>query len=151
MTIVVRSATENDLDSITHLLEHMHAENGLGAVNRQKALGVIADVFSNGIALIAEDDGRPVGTVGAKVASWWYSDKQFLGDLWTFVLPEARKTTAAIRLISALRDAAKSLALPLVTGPVTPIEPEEKCRFYRRLGLRPIGGLFMEGADGRTL
>ena len=145
MTIVVRRATENDGDSIVRLLEAMHAENGLGAVNRQKALAVIADVLSNGIALIAEDNGHPVGTVGAKVASWWYSDDEYVGDYWTFVVPEARKTSAAIRLISALRQTAKAMKLPLVTGPVTPIEPEEKCRFYRRLGLRPIGGLFMEG------
>ena len=129
----------------------MHAENGLGALNMEKALGVITDVFRNGIVLVAEDDGKPIGTVGAKINSWWYSDDEYVSDYWTFVVPVARKTTAAIRLISALRETAKAMKLPLVTGPVTPIEPEEKCRFYRRLGLRPIGGLFMEDCNGRVL
>jgi len=140
-----RPATPDDMDALKELLREMHAENGLAPVNEEKAIATIEKVISDGMAILAERDGVLVGSVGLFPTKFWYSDTVYLADFWTYVRKDQRVTKTAMDLLRFVRVFAKETGLPIITGPVTPVDLERKTVFYRRAGFEPIGALFAEG------
>lgn len=141
----VRSAGPSDTPAVLELLEAMHAENGMAALNREKVRALVERLIGgDGLVLIAERGGTALGTVGLEPARWWYSDEWFLKDWWTFVAPEGRRTRAAVMLIRAADRTARRAGLPLLMGVLSPKEPERKMRLFGRL-LEPVGGMFRGG------
>ena len=142
-TITYEAAVAEDIDGICELLHVMHAENGIGGLNPVKTLQAVADVIDAGVVLIALDGERIVGSVGLQHGTWWYSDDLYVGDLWTFVHPEYRRSKIAPRLVKRAREYARGLGLPLLMAVLTPHQPERAEKLLLRQ-MQPIGRTFME-------
>lgn len=137
-------AVAEDVDGLCDLLAVMHAENGIGRLNISKTRRVVEGVVQYGVALIAlYDDERIVASIGLEHQPWWYSDDFYVGDRWTFVHPDYRRSKIATRLLRQARNYAKALGLPLLMGPLTPNQPERVDKLYAR-HFQPIGRIFME-------
>jgi len=135
-----------DISGILALLAHMHGEGqDLPEIDWTKTTHVVADVVLSGVALVAKDEeGCIVGSIGGYVSSHWYSTAGHLGDLWFYVVPGCRKTKAAVQLMEGFREAAKTLQVPLQVGHVFGDQDlERKDKFYRRMGFRPVGSIYV--------
>jgi N-acetylglutamate synthase-like GNAT family acetyltransferase len=144
----IREATQDDVPALMDLLRLMHDENGMAPIDVAKVLNHVLHVLRDGRVLVAEIDGRIVGSLGLELKSWWYSQASFIGDHWFFVSPNHRTSSAAIDLVNAARRLSKRAAVPLLLGVLTPADTERKNLFFRRKfpTLKPVGELFIEGA-----
>ena len=142
-TITYEAAVAEDLYGICELLHVMHAENGIGGLNPQKTEQAVANVIDAGVVLIALDGERIVASVGLEHQPWWYSDDLYIGDLWTFVHPEYRRSKIAPRLVRRAREYARELGLPLVMAVLTPNQPERAEKLLLRQ-MQPVGRIVME-------
>ena len=145
MTAHIRAAGWADMEAIYGLLTAMHAENALAPLHEPKVRGKIGDVLSKGVALIAESGGIAVATMGLERQAWWYSTGEFLVNPWIYIHPDFRASTLARRLLDTASAVAAENDVPLVIDIASPVEPERKAALFRRRGMRPIGGLFIEG------
>lgn len=150
MSVTVRAGALEDFVKIFELLRRMHEEIGFGPINGEKAAQRIAAVLEDGTALLAELDGKIVGSIGLQVSNPWYTDTGFIGDLWTYVIPQARSTRAAFLLIEAAKRLSKAQGdKKLILGFLGCSDEstfERKVKFYVRMGLKPIGVTFQYGA-----
>lgn len=135
-------ATLADLDEMCELLWVMHAENGVGQLDKPKARGAISEVIANGGCLISRQNDRIVGSVGLVMCEWWYSKDKALMDKWFFVHPAHRTEGHATRLIAAAKAAARNTGIPFVTAVSTTVDTLSKLKFFKR-HLTPFGGAFI--------
>lgn len=148
----LRSATIFDATSILLLLLKMHRAMPSAAsfpVHQGKAAQAIAGVLSNGLCLVVEDeDSLIVGSIGGYIGrSLWYSDQPVLGDMWFFVLPDHRKSTAADELISAFIDKANELKVPVQLAHIVGDDMDRKDKFFERKGLVKMGSVFYKAPE----
>ena len=135
-------ATAADLPEVCELLRVMHTENGVGRVNEDKALGVISQRIKDGGCMISRSRGRLVGSVAVYESNWWYSDELAYFDQWFFVHPENRNEGHAVRLIAAMKAAARIRGIPLVFAVGTTVDTLSKLKFFKK-HLTPFGGSFI--------
>lgn len=135
-------ATDDDLDGVYSLLQAMHEESGVAPVNEIKAQGVISQRISDGGCIIARNKSGIVGSVGIYKESWWYSDDLAFFDQWFFVHPKNRSEGHAVRLIAALKQAARDENIPFVLRVGTSADALAKLKFFKK-HLTPFGGAFV--------
>lgn len=135
-------ATLDELPQICDLLRVMYAENGVGRVNEQKALGAITQRISEGGCLISKQHDRVVGSVAIYRSTWWYSDQVAFFDQWFFVHPDHRTQGHAVRLIAGLKQACRDTGIPLVFQVGTTVDTLSKLKFFKK-HLTPFGGSFI--------
>jgi hypothetical protein len=68
----------------------MGKEVAVGTVNPIKTMEWVYDVVKNGVAYMAILDGYLVGSIGLTTMFFRYSDDEFLGEQWLFVMPQHR-------------------------------------------------------------
>jgi|TARA_R100001086_G_C11832837_1_gene257031 GNAT superfamily N-acetyltransferase len=139
---VLSIATNDDLAEVCDLLRVMHDENGIGRVNEEKALGVISSHIEEGGCIISRSNGDLVGSVGIYQDTWWYSDEKAFFDRWFFVHPEHRTGGHAVRLLGAIKQAARNESRPFVLHVGTTVNAWAKLKFFRK-HLTPFGGSFV--------
>lgn len=144
MTTTYRLADQDDGPAIFDLLIAMHAENALASLSEPKVAGTVAYVIEHGIPIVAERDGLVIATAGLIVNDWWYSQEQFLRDLWFYVHADHRRGKVADGLIRHARTAAELWGLPLVLSVLTREKAEAKCKLFAR-HMMQVGGIFYEG------
>lgn len=115
---MIRYATRDDLTQIVAHLLNMYEEQGLLALDAVKLGRAAAETIDAGRCLVAEKDGEVIGTIGFAVAEVWYSDEKFIGDMWVYVAPDHRNSTAAVRMLTALKADAKERGMALMVGAV---------------------------------
>jgi len=142
---MLRKATIADTERIFELLKIMHGENGIAPMSPIKVVRRIKSCITDGVVLLFEVDGKLVGSVGAGMQEFWYSEFAHLSDYWIFVHPAHRKSTVVLELIKGLREKALQLDVPLAVGVHSPKETERKDGLFRRLFGAPIGQMFVEG------
>lgn len=90
----VRLAGENDISHLYwHLLGDYNADNGLGwTVSPEKLHRHVREccVGEYGVAGIIDGLNGIVGSIGIEVHTPWYSNDEFLAQVWMFVLPDQR-------------------------------------------------------------
>lgn len=144
MSIEFRLAEDRDGPAIFDMLLVMHGEVALAPINTGKVARTVAYVIEHGIGIVGERDGEVVASAGLILDDWWYSDQQFLRDLWMYVRPEHRRSTAADGLLRHARKAAELWGLPLVVSVFGTKESDRKIKWMSRR-LEMMGGLFYEG------
>jgi N-acetylglutamate synthase-like GNAT family acetyltransferase len=142
----VREAKPEDIADIFFLLKEMHGETPLLPIDEAKVLTTINELLATGIVLVAERDGRIIGTTAAGRRTWWFSDKEVLGDYWTFVRKPNRRSKAAVLLIRELKRQAEIADLPLMMGVFTFDQVKRKNRLFRRHFLA-VGETFVAGLE----
>ena len=145
--MIYRRANVLDISGIIWLLSKMHEEGGkeLSTANWTKVSYAILQSISSGVVWLAEKDSEIVGSIGGYATSDWYSDDKYLGDLWCYVEPNSRNSSAAKDLISKFRNDAKEANLFVKLGPVfNGKDTERKENFYSKLGLKRLGAVYSE-------
>jgi len=110
---------------------------------------MITNVLTRGLAFVAETDEEGViGSIGGVVSQGlWYSSQAFLGDLWFYVDSEHRKNAAAIGLVDAFLDEAKTHNLLVQLGHVAGSDLDRKDKFFERRGLVKMGSTYLSAPE----
>lgn len=138
----IRFATADDASAIYELLLAMHEENGLYSLSCDKVKGKIRDVIDHGVAIVATEDEKIVGSVGLIPCQLWYTNDWNLSDVWVFVHPDHRRSLHAKNLLLAIKQTAARLKIPIMTGVVSRKQTEGKVRLFSRY-FEPIGQFFI--------
>lgn len=154
--MLVRPATSADVDAIVALGERMHEESAYAFLpyEREKVRGVIQrfiDQPETEFGRVAESGGRVVAMFGGYLTRYFFCHETLACDMVLFVDPEFRGGTAAARLIRAFRDWARERgAREVALGTSTNVHPEATGRFYEKMGLDWVGGLYKQRLEATT-
>jgi len=142
----IRRATVLDLSALYGMLHVMHkeSEHRVSSINSEKGTAAISAVLHRGVALVAEDEGRIVGSIGGMEASDWWSTEKSLADLWFYVMKDQRNSTVAIKLIKRFMEIGKNANIKVRLGHIHGGDTERKDNFYTRLGLVKTGSTYLE-------
>ena len=144
--MILRLATVEDLSELYMMLLVMHSDtvDGTSPVNSERLTTAINNALHRGVVIVAEVDGKIVGSIGGMETSDWWSNKLYLADLWFFVYKEHRKTRAAIKLVKSFLEIGRDANIKVKLGHVYSGDVDRKDKFYERLGLVKAGSLYME-------
>lgn len=144
--MVIRKGLTEDMFPIRNILLDMHSETTLSvpSVDMEKLTYHILYTLKHGYVFVAVLKDKIIGTIGGTVNSDWWSEEKHLADLWFYVSPSNRKSTAGRRLIKEFINVAKDAKMKLKLGHVYSGDIERKDKFYERLGFTKAGSLFTE-------
>lgn len=139
---IVRPATQYDLDLLMDLGTAMHAESpryGRYKYSENRVLQMFVSMIASPdcLLLVAEKGEEIIGAMLAMITPQWFSDELVANELTVFVAPQHRGGMAAVRLIRAYIEWAKSKgAKDIQLGVSTGVKVEETAALYRKLGLK---------------
>jgi GNAT superfamily N-acetyltransferase len=146
----VRVGTPEDLFGVLALARIVHEENGLFDFNEVKVAEAIWPtlVQANGIIGVIGERDKLEGVVMLSVASYWYSDKQFLEEKCVFVHPDYRraKHSRVQKLIQFAKQVATEMDMPLMIGILSNTRTSAKVALYEQHFGKPAGAFFLWGA-----
>lgn len=94
----------------------------------------------NAIAFGAVKDEKLIGFIAGMKHEYFFSEKQRIGDLGFYVLPEYRGCSAAVKLIRKLEGWAKDMNVDdIYIGQTTKVNIDKTKQFYERLGYQTVG------------
>lgn len=100
--------------------------------------------IANALALIAETEtGAIAGGLALDEAPPRYSKAPALWDMGFYVLPEHRKSRAAMLLRDAAKAIAADMGLPLFLGVSSGFQIARQDKFFTRAGFRPVGSVYL--------
>lgn len=145
----IRLAGPADLPTILALGERMHAESRFRhyGLNRAKAASAMEKLIANpsrAVVLLAENStGVAVGMLSGYVIEYFFCDATAVQDRVFFVVPEARGSSAAMKLLLAFRRWAEArkvdeLSINMSVG----VEMERFNRMMGKLGFACCGSNF---------
>ena len=142
----IRRATVLDLSALYGMLHVMHneSEHRVSSINSEKGTAAMSSVLHRGVVLVAEEEGKIVGSIGGMEASDWWSSDKALVDYWFYVYKDYRKSTIAIKLIKKFMDIGKKANIKVKLGHIHGGDTDRKDNFYTRLGLVKAGSTYLE-------
>jgi GNAT superfamily N-acetyltransferase len=155
MALLVRPAAHGDVGAIVAMGARMHAESAYSFLpyDAEKVRRCVLEHIAHPetlCAFVAVDGGAPVGMMGGYISEYFFCGEKIASDMVVYVEPGRRGTLAAARLIGAFREwAAARGAREICLGISTGREPARTGRFYERLGLRPVGGVYKQRLEER--
>jgi len=144
---MIRKATYLDIPPLLMLLSDMHQESplDLGEIDWTKTVQHVITSIEQGACFVAEDDNEVIGSVGGYFGCEWFSNRNTLGDLWFYVRPERRSTSAGHDLITAFKQLSNETNVPVKMGHVFGDDLDRKDKFYKRHGFKRIGASYVKG------
>lgn len=148
----VRLADERDADGLLEICHAVHEENGLFSYSRDKvrrqAIGALKGDVSHrtGVAGVIGEPGRLHGAILLSIGQEWYSDDWCLNELFSFVFPEYRSTSASQDLLAFADEVQSKFGIPLLIGVLSNHRTEAKVRLIRKQFGAPAGAFFVRGA-----
>jgi hypothetical protein len=139
-----RGATADDKDAILKLLKEMHEEVSIYVMSEPKVIDKIDNVISSGVCFLAVVDDEVVGSLGCEPCQPWYSEDVYLGERWTFVKEDFRRSTIARDLLKLADDFSTKMDMVLVIGVFSPKHTAGKNALFRRV-FKPMGEFFVGG------
>lgn len=148
----IRFAGHEDVAAILALAEEIFGYGRFAALtfDRDKVRKVVSHAIENPayfLALAETTDGELAGLHLANMEHFFFAKEPFAQSVTFFVRPTYRGTSAAPKLLAALRKwAAKRGAHELVvgTGESEGQDLEKTDRFLRKMGLEPTGGNYVQ-------
>lgn len=155
MTIItsrVRKADRGDEKEVMALCRELHKENGLFTLTEEKVQSYLDRAFNRNGAIIGVigERGRIEGAIYLMISDFWYSDDWHLAELFSYVLPQYRKSSNAKDLIAFAKRCALELKLPAVIGIISNERTEAKVNLYRRQLGTAVGAFFVFNGFGPT-
>lgn len=150
--MLIRDATREDINGLVMLGEQMFQESQFARYDfdRQKVTNTIHDLIedSNGIALVAEDQGELLAGFVGQISEHWFGKCRVSFDMAFFIAPKARGTLLAARLVKAyIRRARAGGAQEVLVGNSTGSNTEATEHFFERMGFVRVGGNFRYHED----
>lgn len=141
----VRIANAVDEEEVMAMCRRLHSENGMFAMNEQKVRAVLRNAFDRqgGILGVIGDPGHIEAAIYMLVSTFWYSDIHHLEELFSYVLPEYRRSTNALDLVEFAKWCSNHSGFKLVIGIQSNEQTTAKVRLYRRRLGEPIGAFFL--------
>lgn len=157
----VRIAKPDDYSEVWRLFLTGYRESGLFTLAPEKINWLftrilnpeqipLGDTGTRGAIGVIGTTGSLEGMVLLTLGAYWYSYDLHLEEYFVAVDPEHRKSNHAHALIQWMKDQVEVTGLPLVTGVISNIRTEAKCRLYRRM-LPKIGEFFFLGPKGSNM
>ncbi len=158
---IVRIAGPKDFDEVWRLLMESHKENSLFPLAPEKVRWLVNrviypetihpnDTGIRGIIGVIGPIGALEGLVLLTVGSFWYSDAQHIEEYLALVDIRHRRSGHAKALVFFMKEQVRLTGLPLLTGIMSTIRTEAKCRLYQRM-LPKIGEFFFVTPKGSTM
>ena len=148
----IRFATRQDIPTILDLAEIMVAESrfrvyGLDRAKSTPVVSRMIDRAADSVILLAvRDNGTIVGMLGGYVVDFFFCHTLVAQDRFYFVKPEARGSSAAIKLLTAFRRwAEQRKALELNINMSVAVNMQRFNRMMNKLGFRCCGSNFSLG------
>lgn len=135
--MTIRHATTDDHDLLRELWEEFEAELGHEPYQREtweEAWEDLSVTVDEGVALVAEDEGQPVGFVFCVLGD---RGRQTAHVTDIYVRPEARRRGIGRALLAELIEPARGAGLAHVSLEVL-VRNSEARRLYERLGFAPV-------------
>lgn len=146
----VRFAERCDFDQLMFLCRELHAEIGMFEMDEDMVRDVLMTHFDRSGGIIGVI-GAPLALEGAILmrmgTASWYSKRTILEELFSFVLPEFRRSRNAKDLTNFAETCAKQIGVPLGIGFVSNHRTTAKFELYRRRFGAPVGAFFLVNAD----
>lgn len=158
---IVRLATAEDAQEIWRLFLQGHKENGIFTLAPDKVTWFLSrvlcpetiplgDTGPRGVIGVIGKVGSLEGLVFLTIGQYWYSNDFHLEEYIIYTDPEHRRSHHVQALVEWMKNQVDITGLPLVTGIISNIRTEAKCRLYRRM-LPKIGEFFYLGPKGSTV
>ncbi len=144
----VRLADANDENELMALTQLLHGEIGIFAFSEHKIRDLLRGALQGpverrrGVIGVIGAPGHIEGAIYLELTSAYYSDEFCLQELFNYVLPPARKTSASRDLIAFAKSISDRFGLPLLIGVLTNERTEAKVRLYRKQLGEPVGAFF---------
>lgn len=151
MKPTVRQATADDFGIILRMLADMHAEVGEFPLSVARVSKRIDDILENGLALIAEHEEKPLGTIGLMAEQPWYTEQIVIGDSWIWAASGPRRLNAFRALVSAAHEYATRIELPCIITLYSLKGTARKTKLFERHGRRIMEGFQFKPAGGDFL
>ena len=143
---MIRKANALDISAITYMLSVMYKETELyvPTINSHKLVNKVNDIIHSGIVLVATEQNQLLGSIGGTIATDWWSDEQYLSDLWFYVYKDHRKSNIAKNMIVDFIKIGKEANMKIRLGHIFSGDLDRKDKFYERLGLVKAGSTYVE-------
>jgi hypothetical protein len=130
----VRIITRAEEENVMELCKRLHGENGMFTMDDAKvreALGMAFD-RKGGILGGFGPVGNLHGLVFLQLTSFWYSNDPYWAEIFLYVVPEHRKSRAAVELLRFAKWCADDTDYPLFIGILSNKPTERKELLYER-------------------
>lgn len=137
--MIIRKGKETDIHAVIAMGKAMHDESSLSDMtfDVDKCEQWFFSALENGLVVIAENDGKYLGMLGAGTGELDFSKDKIAFDHLVYVIPEYRGTRLAERMIKVYILWAKEMGVKegrINIGINSGINTERTERFYRKLG-----------------
>lgn len=141
---LVRKAGPDDEPELMDLCRALHQENGLFSLDEDKVRAMLRRAFDQQGAIIGAvgAPGRIEGAIYMLISNFWYSNDWHLEELFSFVLPQHRRSSNAKELVSFAKRCSDELGIPLVIGVISNERTAAKVELYKRQLSTPAGAFF---------
>ena len=144
--MIIRRAVPEDVSQIHKMLIDMYSRIEIPAspLSERKVLDVIKSAMEKGIVIVAEVEGKIIGSLGGMANSDWWSEQKHLSDIWFYVSPDKRNSRAAVKLVKCFIKIGKEIKMKVKLGHYYSGDIERKDKFFDRLGFVKAGSLYTE-------
>jgi hypothetical protein len=144
--MIIRRAVPEDVSEIHKMLIDMYSRIEIPAspLSEKKVLEVIKSAMEKGIVIVAEVEGKIIGSLGGMANSDWWSEQKHLSDIWFYVSPDKRNSRAAVKLVKCFIKIGKEIKMKVKLGHYYSGDIERKDKFFDRLGFVKAGSLYTE-------
>ena len=127
------------------LCRALHAENGMFTMSEDKVRRMLHRAFDKQGAIVGAlgPSGHIEGAIYLLISDYWYSDDWHLSELFSFVLPQYRKSNNAKELITFAKRCSDEIGIPLIIGVISNERTESKVRLYQKELAKPAGAFFV--------
>jgi len=144
--MIIRRAVPEDVSEIHKMLIDMYSRIEIPAspLSEKKVLDVVKSAMEKGIVIVAEVEGKIIGSLGGMANSDWWSEQKHLSDIWFYVSPDKRNSRAAVKLVKCFIKIGKEIKMKVKLGHYYSGDIERKDKFFDRLGFVKAGSLYTE-------
>jgi|TARA_R110000868_G_scaffold93621_4_gene259032 hypothetical protein len=144
--MIIRRAVPEDVSQIHKMLIDMYSRIEIPAspLSEKKVLDVVKSAMEKGIVIVAEVEGKIIGSLGGMANSDWWSEQKHLSDIWFYVSPDKRNSRAAVKLVKCFIKIGKEIKMKVKLGHYYSGDIERKDKFFDRLGFVKAGSLYTE-------
>ncbi len=150
--MIIRQATQDDVDALVDIGRVMHAESSFAPMDYDPAvcsktfLGLIK---SGQFAVVVEHEGQIIGGMLGIITPSWFGKDWVANDIALFMLPSHRRGSAAVRMVDTFIAWGKAAGVKQIRpGVSTGCEVAE--RIYEAKGFARCGAIFYMNCKGES-